>query len=160
MFTVLVGSKNQAAGLVKAHLATHWISLLDRGDRQFYISGQFANCQRLFLNCDDVLKPDIYGAPTREQVQQILDFTKNITQGTVVVNCFAGISRSTASALAILAQHHNCIDTAVKDLLAVRPQACPNPVISQYADEILEFNGKLFEASETIAKSRLLKYWT
>lgn len=155
MFKVFVGSKNQAARLVKRHNATHWISLLDRGDRQFFPPGM-NDVNRLWLNFEDVLKPTDYGAPTRDHVQTILDFTKDLTDGVVVVNCFAGVSRSTAAALAILFQHHRCVDTAVAELLGVRPYACPNPVISKYADDILGCNGRLFDAAENMSKSRIL----
>lgn len=155
MITVLVGSKNQAPRLVKQHNATHWISLLDRGDRQF-LPPNFDHVNRLWLNCEDVLKPTDWGAPTKEQVQSILDWTENLTDATIVVNCFAGISRSTATALAILTQHHKCVNKASELLLEVRPFSCPNPVISQFADEILNLNGTLFNASESIAKKRII----
>jgi predicted protein tyrosine phosphatase len=159
MLHVFVGSKNQALSLVERHQATHWISLLDHGDRQFLPTCDlYKNINKLFLNCEDVLKPDVYGAVTKEQVHTILNFTKDITSGVVVVNCFAGVSRSTAAALAILTQHHKSVDAACKMLLDVRPNACPNPVISKYADELLGMNGELFEASEKIAKSRLFSF--
>jgi len=159
MINVFVGSKNQAVRLVKRHNATHWISLLDLGDRQFLPPGM-NDVNRLWLNFEDVLKPTDYGAPTKDHVQKILDFTKDITDGVVVVNCFAGVSRSTAAALAILHQHHRCIDTSISKLLEVRPQACPNPIISKYADDILGCNGQLFEASETVAKKKILPLLT
>lgn len=156
MFTVFVGSKNQAAKLVKKHNATHWVSLLDLGDRQF-LPPNLNSVKKLWLNFEDVLKDTDQGAPTKDHVQCILDFTKNVDHGVIVVNCFAGVSRSTAAALAILFQHHKCIDTSVQKLLDVRPQACPNPLISKYADDILGCGGRLFEASETIAKEKLLR---
>lgn len=155
MFNVFVGSKNQAVRLVKRHNATHWVSLLDLGDRQFLPPG-VNNVRRLWLNFDDALKPTDHGAPTLDHVQRILDFTKDLADGVVVVNCFAGVSRSTAAALAILYQHHRCVDTAVANLLDVRPQACPNPVISKYADDILGCNGRLFDAADHMAKTRIL----
>ena len=155
MFRVFVGSKNQAVRLVKQHNATHWISLLDLGDRQFFPPGM-NDVNRLWLNFEDVLRSTDRGAPTRDHVQKILDFTKDLADGVVVVNCFAGVSRSTAAALAILFQHHRCVETAVAELLDVRPNACPNPVISKHADDILGCNGRLFDAAEHMAKTRIL----
>jgi len=158
MFTVFVESKNRAVSLVKRRNATHWISLLDPGDRQFVPSdSRFDLVNRLFMNFEDVNRDTDSGAPTRDHVQRILDFTKNVNDGVIVVNCFAGVSRSTAAAFAILFQHHRCIETSVEMLLDVRPQACPNPLISKFADDILGCNGRLFEAAETIAKERLLR---
>jgi len=158
MITVFVGSKNQAVGLVKNHNATHWISLLDPGDRQFVPSdSRFDSVNRLFMNFEDVTRDTDFGAPTRDHVQRILDFTKNVNDGVIVVNCFAGVSRSTAAAFAILFQHYRCIDTSIQMLLSVRPYACPNPLISKYADDILGCNGRLFDAAEKIEKERLLR---
>ena len=91
MFTVFVESKNRATSLVKRHNATHWISLLDPGDRQFVPSdSRFDLVNRLFMNFEDVNRDTDSGAPTRDHVQRILDFTKNVNDGVIVVNCFAG----------------------------------------------------------------------
>ena len=156
MFQVFVGSKSQARNLVRTHNATHWISLLDHDDTHPQMDRQ-DHVSRLLLNCDDQLKATDPHAPTRNQVQQILDFTRNLTDATIVVNCFAGVARSTATALAILVQHHGSIDHAINLLRADRPQAMPNPVISKFADDILGLNGKLFAAAEKMAQTRVLQ---
>ena len=155
MFKVLVCYKSQARNFVLSHSATHWISLLDHDDRHPSMP-RLDHVKRLLLNCDDQMQATDPHAPTRDQVQQILDFTRNLTDATIVVNCFAGVSRSTAAALAILVQHHGSIDHAVDLLRLIRPQAMPNPVISQFADDIMGLDGKLFAAAEKMAKSRVL----
>ena len=48
------------------------------------------------------------------------------------------------------------IDGSVEALLNVRPEACPNPVISMHADELLGLDGRLFEASEMVANKHML----
>lgn len=158
MLHVFVASKNQAVDLVKKHNATHWISILDLGDRQF-IPPIKHHCNILHLNFEDALVETQHGAPTIDHVKIILDFTKDLHDGTIVVNCFAGVSRSAAAALAILVQYHKNIEKSVNLLLDVRPHAIPNPVISQYADQLLGYNGKLLEASEKIATARLFKFY-
>ena len=153
MLRVFVTDKSQACDLVRLHGATHWISLLDHDDKHPSMPG---HVKRLLLNCNDQMQATDLHAPTHAQVQQILDFTRNLTDAIIVVNCFAGISRSTATALAILVQHHGSIDRAIDILRADRPQAMPNPVISRFADDIMGLDGKLFAAADKMAKTRTL----
>jgi predicted protein tyrosine phosphatase len=155
MIQVLVGSKSQAHNLLLWHDATHWISLVDHNDTHPQMPG-LDHLPRLLLNCDDQMDATDPHAPTRDQVQQILDFTRDLSDATIVVNCFAGISRSTAAALAVLVQHHGSVHLAIDLLRSIRPMAMPNPVICQFADDILGLNGSLFAASEKMAKTRVL----
>jgi predicted protein tyrosine phosphatase len=44
--------------------------------------------------------------PKKEQIREVLDFGEGVGQGAhLLVHCMAGISRSTACAMAILARH-------------------------------------------------------
>lgn len=154
---VFVGSKNQAHDLVKRHDASHLVSILDPGDRLF-LTPRLREIQRLHQFFEDVLDEQALNAPTRQHVQELLDWGSQLPQdAVVVVHCFAGISRSTAAALALLVQHHGDVEVAAEKLLEVRPVACPNPIISKFADEILGMNGNLFARSEEIANSKILK---
>lgn len=153
---VFVGSKSDAHKLVKRNSAKHVLSILDPGDKLF-LTPRLHACNRLHLAFDDVLDPKDPFAPTLDHVQRLLDWAKNIPDDdTVVVHCFAGISRSTAAAIAILAQLTRDVDAAVAQIAAVRPRLCPNPVISKYADDILGFGGELHDACEKVANFRLL----
>lgn len=108
---------------------------------------------------DDVLNDDDDDAPTKKQVSEILNWAKKLNQDSVLlVHCFGGVSRSTAIALSIMVQHLGIdkIEIAIEWLKEIRPQACPNPVITRFADEILGANGALFEASENLASEKLL----
>lgn len=143
--------------------ATHVLSLLRGRERNdLKMPRAFNKDNWLFLEMDDVIHETAEFAPTREQVAQILDWGRNLPQDAkVVVHCWAGVSRSTAAALALKVQELGVdrIDEAVKWLVDMRPIACPNPVITQFADELLNANGKLHEAAEEVANSKLLKLW-
>lgn len=152
MFTVKVSDAANVLNDLKTHNSTHWISLRDVGDSQMLPTKWIP---QLHFNCEDIMDKTGWGAPTREQVKAALAFTEGLTDARVMVNCFAGVSRSTAIALAILFQHHRCIETAVELLVTDRVQAAPNPVITEHADQLLGCNGRLFQAGEDIAINRI-----
>lgn len=90
-----------------------------------------------------------YKVPTKEMVGRVLDFTKNIKPtDKVLIHCHAGISRSTATAIAAAVQHGLSPERAIKWVEEIRPQMFPNALIIKYADEILEQNGALWDAYE------------
>lgn len=97
-------------------------------------------------------------APVEDDLRRILAFADQLEPGAeILVHCWAGISRSTAVAYAILCQatgpgrETECIEAVV----AARPQAFPNSLIVRLADKILERNGAMQRACEEMV-ARLL----
>ena len=158
---IMITPVSQVRAAVQWQGVTHVISLLVEDDRSLVkLPWGFNPANHLFLDMDDVINPESDLAPTRHQVLQILNWTKNLPHDSVLlVHCFAGVSRSTAAALAIKVQELGVdqIDDAIAWLISVRPQAFPNPVIIQIADELLKANGKLFEKSEALANSKIMR---
>lgn len=162
---VFVTSKNKVHNLVKQTNATHVVSLLDPGDRLF-VTERLSKLPRLHLICEDVLNDFAHNAPTREQVDRLLKFGRNMSEdAVVVVHCFAGVSRSTAAAAALMVQelkhqgHPDPVSEALRRLVDQRPEACPNPVISKFADELLGFDGAFHEACEKVANAKILNFF-
>ncbi len=93
---------------------------------------------------DDEAEPD---APAFDQVRSGLDFARRHGRP-LLVNCVAGVSRSTALAMAILADRlgPGRESEAAERLFAVRPQAVPNLLILRHADAALDRGGRLVEA--------------
>jgi predicted protein tyrosine phosphatase len=92
-------------------------------------------------------------APVEDDLRQILSFAADLRpEGSVLIHCWAGVSRSTAVAYAILCQSTgpgrelDCFES----VLAVRPQAFPNALIVELADRILERNGAMRRACEKL----------
>jgi len=139
--------------------ATHVLSLLDPGKRPFL----HPNTNRknwLLMNFEDNLTEKEPNSPTRDHVARILEWGRALPNDAIVlVHCEAGVSRSTAAALALLVQHYgrDKIDHCVQLLLDVRPHACPNPLITLFADEQLECDGELHAAAERIANAKIIK---
>lgn len=116
----------------------------------------------LRLDMDDVIDQDAPMAPTRGQVEEILDWGKGLpSDARVLVHCYAGVSRSTASALALMVQDMGIdrVGEAVARLVDIRPIACPNPLITMHADDILGCGGELHSSAEVVASRRLFKLY-
>lgn len=148
-----------AMHLAKKENATHVISAVTRWEIEAANVNFGKNISWKIFEMDDVIERDDEDAPTKKQVEEILNWAKKLPDDSrIIVHCFAGVSRSTAIALIIKVQELGIdkIATAISWLKSIRPQACPNPVITHFADEILNANGKLFEASEEVANEKLL----
>jgi len=77
--------------------------------------------------------------PHRGDVQRVLRFfdrTKGWTDGWTI-HCWAGVSRSTAVALALLFLLRGDEDQAAAELGRIRPQALPNRLLLRRFDEVL-----------------------
>ena len=81
-------------------------------------------------------------APTTKHIQNYINFLTPVVQDDKIhnlgVNCFAGISRSSAIAIIALVMSGKTIDNALDYVLAVRPEAWPNLRILRIASEILD----------------------
>jgi predicted protein tyrosine phosphatase len=89
--------------------------------------------------------------PESHHIRQLLTFGSPIKpQHHVLVHCFAGLCRSTAAALLLLAQSDRASapQTAVRRLLEIAPHAWPNARMLQLGDEILGYDGSLVEAMQ------------
>jgi len=93
--------------------------------------------------------------PGEEHVRNLLGFARQWDRvKPMVVHCYAGISRSTASAYIIaaaLAPKRDEVELA-QTLRALSPSATPNPRLIAVADALLERNGRMVEAIEAIGR--------
>jgi predicted protein tyrosine phosphatase len=136
------------------------LTLLTLDEREHLRFPRFFNREDcMFINMDDVNDETAYYAPKKDDIHLILNWSKRLPKYTkLLVHCFGGISRSTAVALAIKVQCNglNKIDDCILWLLKERPMACPNKIITKYADELLNANGKLINAVENIVKMKII----
>lgn len=133
---------------------THVLSILDPGVPEPSAFGQYGEHTRLELHFDDIIE-ELAGMvpPTHDDVVRILSFGRDLLaepQGVahLLVHCHAGISRSTASLIAILAQARpdRPAREAVEAVVRIRPQAWPNLRMTEFADSILGRGGELVAA--------------
>ena len=93
--------------------------------------------------------------PAADQVAQILSFAETWPgDEPILVHCWAGISRSTATAFCLAcARNPDADETAIAQALrAASPTAWPNPVIIGYADAALGRAGRMIAAVEAIGE--------
>ena len=104
--------------------------------------------KQLILRFDDINQPmDDYVIPQMNHIKRALDFADKIEDGSLLIHCHAGISRSSAIALAVIAKRLGSgkEEEAVNTLEHINPNCRPNRSIVEMTDELLERNGKLYK---------------
>jgi predicted protein tyrosine phosphatase len=140
--------------------ARHIVSLL--GDEAHVIRpAQITPENHLWLRLHDISAPlDGYIMPGEQQVADLIRFVRTWDRRTpLVVHCYMGISRSTASAYAsvcALSPHRDEADIA-QALRHASPTATPNIRIVSLADKLLGRNGRMIAAVETIGRGIMIE---
>lgn len=140
----------------RARSVTHVLSILDPDHPDPEAFGAYDPHHRTVLRFHDVIEP-ISGMilPQPEHVEAILRFGDDLAQsgsarvdGHLLVHCHMGVSRSTAAMLTLMAQVHpqESEDVLFQRLAEIRPQAWPNSLMIQFADELLSRKGRLTDA--------------
>jgi predicted protein tyrosine phosphatase len=112
------------------------------------------------ISFDDITEPmDGYVAPTAGHVEQMLTFVRGWDRSApLVIHCYAGVSRSTASAFAAacaLNPHRDEMEIARK-LRAASPIASPNRLIVSLADKALGREGRMLRALDDIGPAMMM----
>ena len=141
--------------------ATHILSILDPEwpDPEAFLA--YDPHFRATLRFHDAIEPDRdILLPQKSDVEAILSFGRDAAEaGGLLIHCHAGISRSTAATLMILAQARpdEPEDELADRLLQTRPQAWPNSRMITFADELLDRDGRLIAATAGIYGTQLAK---
>ena len=144
-----VCGKNQVRKVVKRFSSTHLLSIVDPGDRM-PTPHRIQRENHFFIRFDDVEEPNLPHAPTSEDLGKIISWVDQLPRhARIVIHCTAGVSRSTAVALALLCREDG-IDCAINKLLEIRPQASPNALMTALFDRMLKMDGALHTAAMKI----------
>ena len=110
----------------------------------------------LWLQMHDISSPlDGHIMPEEEHIAALLDFVHGWDRrAPLVVHCYMGISRSTASAFATVCalNPHRGEDSIAQALRRASPTATPNIRIVSIADRLLGRDGRMVTAIETIGR--------
>lgn len=150
----------ELAGHCEARGVTHVLSILDPGFPEPASIRNFALDRRLKLNFHDVIEAAPgWIAPERWDVELLLAFGRNIGQlrldrsfdvpdAHLLVHCHAGLSRSTASAILLLAERDpaRSAHDIVGQIIRLRPQAWPNLRVIEMGDVLLGRGGEIVAA--------------
>jgi predicted protein tyrosine phosphatase len=124
---------------------THIISINDPGTNPPSTLRNHSG-NHLILNFCDTNKNYKESAPKLEHIKQIIDFSGTFNdESQILVHCHAGISRSSAAALAIIASNESNANNAIFNLLNIKRMIFPNALMVGLIDESLRFNGDLLK---------------
>jgi predicted protein tyrosine phosphatase len=115
-----------------------------------------AEANHLLLSLHDIAEPqEGMTLPGETHMRTLLDFAKSWDRARpLVINCYAGISRSTASAYIIAAALQPSRDEGelAQALRLASPSATPNPRLVALADAMLGRRGRMVEAIRSIGR--------
>lgn len=152
---IYVSSMSRVNEVVRNTGALHLVSLLNEAT-PFERPETISPTNHLFLSMNDIAVEQVgMTAPGVEHVEALLNFVHIWDRAQpLVINCFAGISRSTAAAYiaaAALMPEKNEEDLAFM-LRNLSPSATPNPMLVRHADALLKRNGRMISAIESIGR--------
>lgn len=154
---IIVCSKSEVPKVVEEFEATHLLSLLDPDSHIYRPSRIPAFTSNWLLQLfEDEENPDHPSAPKLVHAERILEWGSLIPKdGKLVVHCHAGVCRSTAAAYALWLQANgkNKIAEGAEWLVGIRPRACPNLLLAQHFDDLLELNGEFVKACDKIGEN-------
>jgi predicted protein tyrosine phosphatase len=135
--------------------ARHVVSLIDN-DIRIERPAAIIEENHLWLRLHDISSPlDGYIMPDEEHVAELLSFVRRWDRrAPLVMHCYAGISRSTASAFASICalNPQRDEDAIAQALRRASPTATPNIRIVSLADRLLGRDGRMVAAIETIGR--------
>jgi predicted protein tyrosine phosphatase len=151
--TIIVCPLSRANEIARQHNPSRAVSLLDR-DTAFPALG--LGPRHLQLDVHDIeTEVDGLDACCDARMQRILDFVGAWDRGApILVHCYAGISRSTATAYITACLHNPDVDEALiaQALRQASPTATPNRRFVALADAALGRKGRMNAAIEAIGR--------
>jgi predicted protein tyrosine phosphatase len=127
------------------------------------LSPDYPETDRRVLACErhvrlafhDIVEP-VAGltAPNRDMMQAVLAFGRSSDdQRALLIHCWAGISRSSAAAFAIVCDRNPGFERDIAIELRRRsPSATPNRLMVRLADDLLQRDGRMVDAVDGIGR--------
>ena len=144
---------------VKATGASHILTVMANVD-QVQRPTSILAANHLKVQVDDITEHmDGFVAPSDSHIEKVLNFVRSWDRSApMVVHCYAGISRSTASAFAaacMLNPHREEIAIA-RQIRAASPIASPNRLIVSLADKALGRDGRMLRALDEMGPGSMI----
>ena len=152
---IIVCGLNAAQGQIDLHCAKSVISILGppTAHRDFAGIDQ-AHHLKLSFNDINMVTPGLI-APQMADARRLVRFINDWdATSPLLIHCWAGISRSTASAFAALCVLRPDADEMelAQELRATSASATPNRLITAQVDELLGRGGRMLKAVESIGR--------
>lgn len=144
---------------------THVLSILDPDWPVPLAFGRFGEHEKLELRFDDVIEDLPRKTPPREEhVVELLAFGRTLMaepaeEVHLLVHCHAGVSRSTASLILMVAQARPELPASAitNEILRIRPIAWPNLRLIEFGDRLLRRDGEIVSAVRDLYRSQLAR---
>jgi len=129
---------------------THVLSILDPGWPDPEAFGDFPPHRREALRFNDVIAPGPEAiAPNEDHVAELLAFGRDVevagNLAHLLLHCHAGVSRSTAAAVLLLAQEDPTLppEAVFDEIARIRPRAWPNLRLLELGESALGRRGEI-----------------
>jgi predicted protein tyrosine phosphatase len=149
MSRILVTPLSAVEDVIRSYRPSHMVTLLSP-EHMIDTPRSFARDRHLRLGINDVV--DVAAGenpPLKQHVEQLLAFARDWpADAPMLVHCWAGISRSIAATYIILCDRlgRGSELYAAKAIRSRARHAYPNALLVQYADELLERQGRMIDA--------------
>ena len=146
-YDIIICGLSELSGHAEADIS-HVVSILDPVWPDPDEFSRWGRHRRVVWRFDDVVElGGGYKAPTRRDVEAILALGSELSREPVtqlLIHCHAGVSRSTATAVILMAQHNPGREGEIfAELNRVRPRSWPNALMLRLADALLERDGAI-----------------
>lgn len=159
MPTVYVCALSQVERSVREVKPSHLITLLDPKDIIATPKGLTPERHlRVGVNDITAAHPD-YVAPESHHVERIVAFLKDWdAEAPLLVHCWAGVSRSSATAfIALCMNHEEQLESRIARAMRARaPHISPNRRIVALADDLLGRKGRMVDAVDRLGPGRIV----
>ena len=159
-FRITVCGIDELTGHCEAGIS-HVLSILDPGHPEPSAFGAFGEHVKLELRFNDIIEetPGML-RPSQMHVDELLGFGRTLPaeqDAHLLVHCHAGISRSSASMVLLLAQAmpDRPAEAVFAEVLRIRPNIWPNLHILELGDAALKRGGTLPEAASAVYRMQL-----
>ena len=144
---------------VKSTGASHILTVMAKVD-QVLRPESVLEANHLKVSVDDITEvTEGFVAPSDIHIERVLSFVRGWDRSApMVIHCFAGISRSTASAFAAVCALNPQRDEAeiARKIRAASPVASPNRLIVSLADKALGRDGRMLRALDAMGPGNLM----
>ena len=153
MSTIIVCGLSEVENVIAARRPSHMITLLDPWSMIDTPVGLEPE-RHLRLGVNDICDPtDGMVLADEAMVQSVVDFGRTWDESApMLIHCWAGISRSTASAFTLACERNPDVgEVAIAQAMrAAAPHAWPNRRIVGLADDLLGRQGRMVDAVNTV----------
>ncbi|MFS2326288.1 tyrosine phosphatase family protein [Brucella sp. H1_1004] len=153
MAHIVVSPLSKLEAQIALHQPSHIVTLSSHA-----LPALPGEAERLSLLFNDITEPrDGLTMPDESHVRALLDFAMEWDRAKpLLIHCYAGVSRSTASAYIIASALDPTLDEAefAQKLRALSPSATPNIRLVALADHMLGRDGRMVAAIKAIGRGQ------